>query len=363
VRTSSPPELRIDFLTDGGQPAGDVVDRLVAFLDASTRSLDVAIYDFRAAAGASARIGDALERASRRGVAVRVAFNVDRSRHTSPPPMQADPARIDGLDVPTRAIRGDGTLMHHKYVVRDGRTVWTGSTNWTDDSFSREENVIVQLDAAAIAAAFASNFEQMWTSGHVESSGGASEPAVLPDGSTVRAYFSPRGPSLSHVIATQVGAVHRRLRVLSPVLTSGPILGTLAELTGRESLDVNGAFDATQMHEVVGQWQGVPDNHWKIDAWRTIAPRLAGKRSTPYAEGSIHDYMHAKAVIVGDDVLTGSFNLSRHGESNAENVLHITSQSAADRFTSFADGVAARLRSRPDPAAAGVPMSTPPPRS
>jgi phosphatidylserine/phosphatidylglycerophosphate/cardiolipin synthase-like enzyme len=344
VSTSFPPELEIDFLTDGGQQADAVVDRLVAFLDAATRSLEVAIYDFHAAAGTTARIAEALERSERRGVAVRVAFNVERPRHTSPKPMQADPAQIDGLDVPTRAVRGDGTLMHHKYVVRDARTVWTGSTNWTDDSFSREENVIVRVEEPTIAAAFASNFEQMWTSGSVESSGGASEPAVLPDGTRVRAYFSPRGPSLSHVVATQIGAIRRRLRVLSPVLTSGPILGTLAELAGRDSLDVSGAFDATQMDEVVEQWQDVPDNHWKIGAWDAIVPRLVGKRSTPYAEGSIHDYMHAKAVIVGDDVLTGSFNCSRHGEDNAENVVHITSQSAADRFTGFADTVVARLR-------------------
>ena len=33
------------------------------------------------------------------------------------------------------AIAGVPDLMHHKYVVRDGETVWTGSMNWTDDSF------------------------------------------------------------------------------------------------------------------------------------------------------------------------------------------------------------------------------------
>ena len=41
--------------------------------------------------------------------------------------------------------------MHHKYVVRDGGTptgaVWTGSTNFTDDSWRLQENNIVRLDS------------------------------------------------------------------------------------------------------------------------------------------------------------------------------------------------------------------------
>jgi phosphatidylserine/phosphatidylglycerophosphate/cardiolipin synthase-like enzyme len=54
--------------------------------------------------------------------------------------------------------------------------------------------------------------------------------------------------------------------------------------------------------------------------------------------------MHAKALVVDDEVITGSYNLSRHGEVNAENVLHILDEPTAVRFAEFADRVAARYR-------------------
>ena len=72
--------FEIDFLTDGGQTAESVSAALVAFIAAATRTIDIAIYDFHAREGASARVADALEAAAARGVAVRVAFNVERPR-------------------------------------------------------------------------------------------------------------------------------------------------------------------------------------------------------------------------------------------------------------------------------------------
>ena len=60
-----------------------------------------------------------------------------------PPPPETTPDAIEALPVATRGIAGVPDLMHHKFVVRDGDAVWTGSTNWTDDSWSRQENVIV----------------------------------------------------------------------------------------------------------------------------------------------------------------------------------------------------------------------------
>jgi phosphatidylserine/phosphatidylglycerophosphate/cardiolipin synthase-like enzyme len=54
--------------------------------------------------------------------------------------------------------------------------------------------------------------------------------------------------------------------------------------------------------------------------------------------------MHAKFTVSDDEVLVGSYNLSRHGETNGENVLHVVSEYHASAFTAFADQVAERYR-------------------
>ncbi|HEY8018477.1 MAG TPA: hypothetical protein VIG53_03185, partial [Actinomycetota bacterium] len=97
--------IEAEFLDDGGQSASDVADRLVSFLAEAGTTIDVAIYDFDARVGATARIADALEAAAARGVAIRVVFNQEREAEaTHNPPMVCDPETIDGLDVPTKGV-------------------------------------------------------------------------------------------------------------------------------------------------------------------------------------------------------------------------------------------------------------------
>ena len=52
--------------------------------------------------------------------------------------------------------------------------------------------------------------------------------------------------------------------------------------------------------------------------------------------------MHAKVTICDDTVFLGSFNLSRSGEMNAENVLEIREPELADRLAAFVDDVRRR---------------------
>ncbi len=51
--------------------------------------------------------------------------------------------------------------------------------------------------------------------------------------------------------------------------------------------------------------------------------------------------MHAKLTVVDDVVFTGSFNLSRSGERNAENVLEIEDAALAERLAGYVDEIRA----------------------
>ena len=77
-------------------------------------------------------------------------------------------------------------------------------------------------------------------------------------------------------------------------------------------------------------------------AEQVMAGPFTGKDSTPYGAGTVHDYMHAKVTVCDDTTFIGSFNLSRSGEKNAENVLEIEDAGLADRLAAFIDEVRAK---------------------
>jgi phosphatidylserine/phosphatidylglycerophosphate/cardiolipin synthase-like enzyme len=352
-------------LTDGGQQPVDIAHVLADFLGQTQHSLDIALYDLDLGPETEPIVVGAIEAAAHRGVAVRLAYNSDfRAPIPVPPPPKARPEDIEALSVPTRAIPGIPDLMHHKFVVRDRAAVWTGSTNWTDDSWSREENVIVTVDSAELATSYTLAFEELWEKQDVMKSGFVEPRPAVVDGDKVRAWFCPGfGDALAHRIAKACGRAQRRIRICSPVLTSGPILGTLCQIASEGKIDLAGCVDQTQIEEVLYQWRTSGVSAWKIPLLQTVLSRapFSGKRTTPYTPTSVHDYMHAKLTVADDVVFCGSFNLSRSGEKNAENMLEIPDAKLADEMAAYVDAVRARYpaASVSEPAAGGSKASGP----
>jgi len=340
-----------------------VAQRVAAFLDGATKSLDVAIYDLRLEDSPGNTLLNSFESAVKRGVVTRLMFNQDHAMAIPvPPPPQIDWAFVDRLrstGVQVMPIPGIPDLMHHKYVVRDAASVLTGSTNWTNDSWNREENVMFTVASGEVAAEYAANFQGLWDKPVVALSGRVSSPwSALADGTRVRPYFCPgRSLKLVHAMSRSIASAQKRIRICSPVITSGPILGTLAEVVQQAKVDIAGVYDATQMDEVQHQWAAQGGATWKIAVFHTIigAARFGSKRSTPYAKGTVHDFMHAKILVADDYVYAGSFNLSHSGESNAENVMQIESAEVAGMCVAYIDRVAARYGAPPAPAGAGTP--------
>jgi phosphatidylserine/phosphatidylglycerophosphate/cardiolipin synthase-like enzyme len=335
--------VEVRTLTDGGQPAEQTAHALAEFCGAAKQTLEIAVYDLRLPPELDAIVCGELEAAAKRGVAVRLAYNLDHPKATPvPPPPATDPDAVESMPFPTVAIPGVPDLMHHKYVVRDAASVWTGSTNWTADSWTREENVILTVDSPEVAARYGEDFEQLWTTRIVARSGKVD---TAPVAGGIRAWFCPgRGDKLAHRIAKAIGSARRRVRIASPVISSAPILGTLAQVASDGKVDLAGVVDATQIAEVLAQWHENGNAEWKAPLLRTTLTRapFSGKVTTPYAPGSVHDYMHAKVTVADDTVFVGSFNLSHSGELNAENVLELADPQLAEQLAAFVDEVRGR---------------------
>ena len=338
--------IELETLTDGGQRPADIARGVAGFLSQARTSLDIALYDVRFETAAGALVLAALLAAVQRGVAVRLLYNVAHPGPIPvPPPPETAPDAIEALPVATRGIAGIPDLMHHKFVVRDAAAVWTGSTNWTDDSWSRQENVIVTVDSHEVAYAYALAFGQLWESGRVAHSGKVDPRPEDVGSAQVRAWFCPEhGEALSHRVAKQIGKARERVRIASPVLTSGPILATLVEVVNERRCDVAGVVDDTQVDQVFGQWRTNGVSEWKVPLLQRVieGASFSGKSSIPWSPTSLHDFMHAKVVVADDTSFVGSFNFSRSGERNAENVLEIRDAAIADRLAAFVDEVRGR---------------------
>jgi phosphatidylserine/phosphatidylglycerophosphate/cardiolipin synthase-like enzyme len=345
--------IEIQPLSPGEQTALDMARKVAGFLGEAHSTLDLALYDVRLPGEPGELVAGALRDAAARGVSVRIAYNADHDERQFPPPPRTSPELLERLPFPTCGIPGIPDLMHHKYVVRDGQAVWTGSTNWTTDSWTLQENVIVLADAPAVAAEYTRNFEELWRSRDVDRTGNEDPRPLDLDGRKARAWFTPgHGEQLSHRIAKALGCAQERIRIASPVITAGPVLGTLAQVAAEARVDLRGVVDRTQMENVVYQWRTNGRSAWKIPILGSVLEHadFSGKRSTKYAPETPHDFMHAKVTVADDWIFAGSFNLSRSGEMNAENVLELRDPALADRLAAFIDEVRGRYEAMPAPA-------------
>jgi len=347
--------LNVFFLAQGEQTADSVMGRLTAFIRAATQTLDIAVYDMRFSESLRAQLVEALRDRAQAGVQIRFCFDGDKPSQPNvaagqDPAPAGTSAFVQSLGYPWRRIAGM-KLMHSKFIVRDRASVWTGSTNMTDDAFTLMENNVVQIDSPALAAYYVQDFEQLWEKENFENTGKIhADPVPLMfsnQPATARVMFSPGcGLEIDTEIARRVRAAQRRVRICSLLINSGTLIGELQNLLRAGRIAVDGIYDRTQMAEVYTQWQEVPSNRWKIGALQEIVARahLAGKNSTPYSPTSRHDFMHNKVLVIDDTVITGSYNFSRSAQFNAENILFIESASLAEAYSVYIDHLVEKYR-------------------
>jgi phosphatidylserine/phosphatidylglycerophosphate/cardiolipin synthase-like enzyme len=129
---------------------GGVTDAIVERLDAAKATIDVQSYSFT-----STPLAKALAEAHRRGVKVRVIL--DKSQRTQ---KYSSATYLFNAGVPT-FIDDEHQIAHNKVMLIDGRTVVTGSMNFTKaGEEDNAENLLIIDDKPRIFAAYAANFTE-----------------------------------------------------------------------------------------------------------------------------------------------------------------------------------------------------------
>lgn len=330
-RQAPPAAARFEVLfTTPGEPgaAGRLDERLVAAIDATRRTLDVAIYDLELDT-----VAEALVRAQRRGVRVRLVTEADNAGN-------AAVQRVRAAGVPVVTDNGRA-FMHHKFAVFDGEMVLTGSWNFAPRETFQYNNNVAFIRSRALAAAFTEEFETMF----VQRRFGAAKPKRPPPapvtlagsapegggGITVQALFAPAMDVPGPVIA-RIRAARESIAFLAFAFTHDGIGMAMVE-RARAGVRVRGVVESLQSDRPEGELG-------RLRSAGLTAEQGAGQPAPTCQNGPgvLTDgntgLMHHKVIIIdGRTVIFGSFNFTRNAaEDNDENLLIVDSPAIAAHF-------------------------------
>jgi len=73
--------------------------------------------------------------------------------------------RLMNAGIPIKSNRkGTGALMHHKFVIVDGKLLLTGSLNWTNKAVVSNYEAVIVTSQRKLVESFRAQFETMWAS-------------------------------------------------------------------------------------------------------------------------------------------------------------------------------------------------------
>jgi phosphatidylserine/phosphatidylglycerophosphate/cardiolipin synthase-like enzyme len=331
--------LVVHFQSERAGVNADLTDQLAKFISATEGSLDCAIYDLR-----HPTIAAALARVKQDGKTVRIAYDGGKVRSGG---LAADPKpngtaqlleEVGLIDVAT-AVHEGRQLMHDKFLVRDGRTVWTGSANFTKGGLELQDNNCLAITSPELARRYTAVFEDLISGTHHHRRGrgrsvaSALATGIADGGAEITPFFSPlSAEGVEEIVVAELQGA-RRVRVLAFLISDPGILGALAALGNDPNVDIRGVYDPHGMQDVLRFTHQDPASFWFMQDSRFVAAP-----SHAFHPGGEQDFMHNKVMVINDRiVVTGSYNFSENAEANDENLLVIDSGDVARAYTAYFD--------------------------
>lgn len=301
-------ETRVDLVEQG----------LVSIISQAQQTLDIAIYelDLDSVTGAILAARD-------RGVAVRVVTDSDTL---------ADEDALIRLQNARIPIVPDGrsSIMHNKFVIVDGRAVWTGSWNFTRNDTYRNNNNAIYIESPELARTYTAEFEEMFSQKAFGPTSPANTPfARLQIGDTlIETCFAPED-RCDELLITRINDARQSIRFMAFSFTHVGI-GQAVRDRARGGVTVQGVFETRGSETAYSEFgQKKQEN---LDVWQD---------GNPYT-------MHHKVFIIDEQiVVTGSFNFSSNAaRSNDENMLIIHDATIAGLYLEEFNRVYSQAKNR-----------------
>jgi len=296
-----------DASADRERYQGGIETALVEAIDNARESLDIAVFELN-----SAPIFRAILAAHQRGVALRIVADDDHGL-------------LDGKDEALRQLRAAGIpliddgrsgLMHNKFMILDGRTVWTGSWNYTVNGAYRNNNNALVLDSAPAVLAYQAEFDEMFE--RREFGARSSDDGIVAfthmDGE-FNIIFGSEADEVD-ALSAEIAQAQRSIHFMTFVFSLDALAEAMLLQSAREDLVLRGIFERRNS---IASWSQLPALH--------CAGAELRQDGNPYT-------LHHKVIIIDQEtVITGSFNFSNNAaKSNDENILIIRDATIAGLY-------------------------------
>ena len=261
-RFSQIPNIKIYFSSQTNIP-----DKLISLINESKKSVHLACYEISLSS-----IMNALLEAKKRRIDVRVITD-----------------------------RGKSALMHHKFIIIDGKIVWTGSLNLTPGAAYRDDNNVIVIDSSRLAENFEAEFKKIWD-GKCFSSLKAPYPVIKVDKTRIETYFSPDG-GCEEAIIKKINKAKKSIYFATFAFTNRKIANAIVKKFN-QGIEIKGIMEREGLSPYCRYWlfkDIKADIKWDNNFY----------------------LLHHKFFIIDDEILiTGSCNPTRAAEEkNEENIL------------------------------------------
>lgn len=310
----------------------DGPDTIVAAdIAAATRTVDVAAFELNSPAIASALLA-----AHQRGVRVRIVtdnlngLDVAAYRHYLAAPESKREAIADKMETPPDEtlldelydagimIVDDGrqALMHNKFVIIDGTTVWTGSMNLTVNCSYRNNNNFIRVRSQRMVADYQTEFNEMFERRLFgpRSTGDTPYPQFSVDGIPFEVYFAPEDQVIAQLVE-EVRSAETSIKFLAFSFTEDALGAAVLDAAAR-GVKVQGVFETT----------GSLTEYSELSKFYCAGLDVR-QDGNPFV-------LHHKVIILDDyTVVIGSFNFSGSATAaNDENLVIIHDAGIAAQY-------------------------------